>query len=135
MPDPSESGLSNNDGHALARRLLRPCLPHDLHDYIIEGLCKAVDGVHVLLVVKTGGGKIGLFYGYILLIHALRDLGSSCPLLKRKFHKNPVIIVVHPTKGLEEEVVCFCRLVLNCTVLSMLFHPRRKLSGNWEFRL
>ena len=30
--------------------------------YIIEGLCKAVDGVHVLLVVKTGGGKTGLFY-------------------------------------------------------------------------
>ena len=42
---------------------LRPRLPHDLHDYIIEGLCKAVDGVHVLLVVKTGGGKMGLSYG------------------------------------------------------------------------
>ena len=103
MPD----GLSNSDGHLLVRRLLRPRLPHDLHDYIIEGLCKAVDGVHVLLVVKTGGGKTGLFYGYILLLHALIDLGSSCPPLKRKFPQNPVIIVVYPTKGLEEEMVSF----------------------------
>ena len=107
MPDPFESGLSNNDGHQLVRRLLRPRLPHDLHDYIIEGLCKAVDGVHVLLVLKTGGGKTGLFYGYILLLHALKNLGSSCPPLKRKFAPNPVIIVVYPTKGLEEEMVSF----------------------------
>ena len=107
MPDPFESGLSNNDGHLLVRRLLRPHLLHDLYDYIIEGLCKAVDGVHVLLVVKTGGGKTGLFYGYILLLHALRDLGPSCPPLKQKFSQNPVIIVVYPTKGLEEEMVRF----------------------------
>ena len=106
MPD----GLSNSDGDLLVRRLLRPRLPHDLHDYIIEGLCKADDGVHVF-VVKTGGGKTGLFYGYILLLHALKDLGSSCPPLKRKFPLNPVIIVVYPTKGLEERLV-MCRLGL-----------------------
>ena len=69
-----ESGLSNDDGKLLVRQLLRPRLPHDLHDYIIEGLCKAVDGVHVLLVVKTGSGKTGLFYGYILIIHALKKI-------------------------------------------------------------
>ena len=107
MPDPFESGLSNNDGHQLIRRLLRPRLPHDLRNYIIEGLCKVVDGVHVLLVLKTGGGKMGLFYGYILLLHALKNLGSLCPPLKWKFSPNPVIIVVYPTKGLEEEMVSF----------------------------
>ena len=107
MPDPFESGLSNNDGHELVRRLLRPRLPHDLHDYIIEGLCKAVDGVHVLLVLKTGSRKAGLFYGYIHLLHAIKNLGSSCPSLKQKFAPNPVIIVVYPTKGLEEEMVSF----------------------------
>ena len=112
MPDSSESGLSNNDGHQLVRRLLRPRLPHDLHDYIIESLCKAIDGVHVLLVVKTGGGKTGLFYGYILLLHALKDLGSMCPPLKRKFPQNPVIIVVYPTKGLEEEMVSFSHFLM-----------------------
>ena len=49
------------DGQKLARELLRPFLTHDIHDYILEGICKAVEGVHVLLVVKTGGGKMGLF--------------------------------------------------------------------------
>ena len=52
MPD----GLSNSDGHLLVRRLLRPRLPHDLHDYIIEGLCKAVDGVHHQQIVHLVSG-------------------------------------------------------------------------------
>ena len=56
MPDCSDPGLSNPDGQKLARELLRPFLTHDIHDYILEGICKAIDGVHVLLVVKTGGG-------------------------------------------------------------------------------
>ena len=34
--------------------------PYDLH----EGLCNALDGIQGTLVVKTGGGKMGLFYGY-----------------------------------------------------------------------
>jgi hypothetical protein len=105
MPNPSRPGLSNSDGHVLARQLLCPKLPHDLHDYVLEGLCKAVDGVDVLLVVRTGGGKTGIFYGYILLLLALKELESPCPLLKQKFPENPVMVIVYPTKGLEEEMV------------------------------
>jgi len=48
-------GLSNPEGMRLARKLLRPLLPHDIHDYILEGICKAIDGSHVLAVIKTGG--------------------------------------------------------------------------------
>lgn len=55
-PDPSGPGLSNSDEYLLARQLIRPSLPHDLHDYVLEGLCKAVDGIYVLLVVRTEGG-------------------------------------------------------------------------------
>jgi hypothetical protein len=64
-----------------------------------------VDGIHVLLMVKTGGGKTSLFYGYALLLQALRELDTPCPLLKRIFPSDPVIITVYPTKGLEEEMV------------------------------
>ena len=59
MPDCSDPSLSNPDGQKpqVARELLCPFLKtHDIHDYILEGICKAVDGVHILLVVKTGGG-------------------------------------------------------------------------------
>jgi hypothetical protein len=102
---PPGLGLDNPEGHVLARRLLRPCLPHDLHDYILEGLCKAVDGIHTLLIVRTGGRKTGIFYGYIMLLRALRELESPCSLLKREIPQNPVLVVVYPTKGLEEEMV------------------------------
>jgi hypothetical protein len=40
--------------------------------YILEGICKAIDGSHVLAVIKTGGGKTGYFYGYMLLLKALQ---------------------------------------------------------------
>ena len=86
MPDSAPGLAAPKD--MLARQLLCPHLPHDLYDYIIEGICKAVDGIHVLPVVRTGGGKTGLFHGYILLLHALRELESPCPLLKRQFPTN-----------------------------------------------
>ncbi len=98
-------GLSNSDGWELARRLLRPRLPHDTHDYILEGLCKAIDGIHVISILQTGGGKSSLFYGYILLIQALNALSPPCDELLRTFPKNPAMVVVFPTKGLEEDMV------------------------------
>ena len=50
-------------------------------------------------------GKQDFFYGYVLLLHALKELESPCPLLQRKFPENPVMIIVYPTQGLEEEMV------------------------------
>ena len=98
-------GLSNPEGLQLARELIRPQLPHDIHDYVLEGVCKAVDGIHVLAVAPTGSGKTGYFYGYILLLKALEKLSPPCALLKRKFPRNPAMVIVFPTKGLEEEMV------------------------------
>ena len=102
---PELFGLSNSEGHTLAWELLHSHLRHDLHDYILEAICKAVDGIHVLLMVKTGGGKTSLFYGYALLLQALRELETPCPFLKRTSPSDPVLIAVYPTKGLEEEMV------------------------------
>ena len=99
------AGLSTPEGLLLARELLRPQLPHDIHDHILEGICKALDGLNVLAVMKTGGGKTGYFYGYILLLRALQQLSPPCSLLKRSYPRNPVMVIVFPTKGLEEEMV------------------------------
>jgi hypothetical protein len=99
------AGLSTPEGLILARELLRPQLPHDIHDHILEGICKALDGFHVLAVIKTGGGKTGYFYGYILLLRALQQLSPPSSLLKRNYPQNPVMVIVFPTKGLEEEMV------------------------------
>ncbi|KAF8798687.1 P-loop containing nucleoside triphosphate hydrolase protein [Phlegmacium glaucopus] len=96
--------LSNPEGLQLARELIRPQLPHDIHDYVLEGVCKAVDGIHVLAVAPTGGGKTGYFFGYILLLKALEKMSPPCAQLKRKFPQNPAMVIVFPTKGLEEEM-------------------------------
>ena len=98
-------GLSNPEGMRLARKLLRPLLPHDIHDYILEGICKAIDGNHVLTVIKSGGGKTGYFYGYMLLLKALQSMPCPPSCLKRLHPKNPVMVLVFPTKGLQEEMV------------------------------
>ena len=105
MP-PSGPGLSTSEGLRLARQLLRPQLPHDIHDYILEGVCKAINGLHVLSVLPTGAGKTGYFYGFILLLRALRQLSPPCSLLKKTYPAKPVLVAVFPTKGLEEEMVC-----------------------------
>ena len=99
--DAGNTQLDNPDGHSLIRRLLRPHFPHDLHDYVIEGLAKAVDGVHVLSVVRTGGGKSTYFSGYILLLLEL----LKEPSYRKRIPKNPLLIVIYPTKGLQEEQV------------------------------
>ncbi|KAF8962189.1 P-loop containing nucleoside triphosphate hydrolase protein, partial [Flammula alnicola] len=92
------------EGLQLARELLRPQLPHDVHDYILEGICKAIDGSNVLAVTRTGSGKTGYFYGYMLLLRAIQTMSPPCALLKRKHPANPATVIVYPTKGLEEEM-------------------------------
>ena len=86
------TGLSNPEGLRLARELIRPQLPHDIHDYVLEGICKAVDGSHVLAVAPTGGGKTGYFYSYILLLKAFEKMLPPCTLLKQKFPWNPAMV-------------------------------------------
>ena len=94
---PNDGKLSFGPGLVLACRLLRPCLPHDLCDYI----AKSVDEVHVLLVVKTGCWKTGLFWGYCLDISI--DPGSLSALPSSgNFCYN---VVVYPTKRLKKEMV------------------------------
>ncbi|KAJ3483480.1 hypothetical protein NLJ89_g12060 [Agrocybe chaxingu] len=104
MVAPEPAGLSSPEGLQLARELLRPKLPHDIHDYILEGICKAIDGAHILCITKTGGGKTGYFYGYILLLKALEKMDPPCALLKSRHPTNPAMVIVFPTKGLEEEM-------------------------------
>ena len=55
--DDSEYVFSNLEGHKLARKILRPQLPYDPHDAQIEGICKAIDGVDIMVLTPTGSRK------------------------------------------------------------------------------
>ena len=96
MPDPPNlawASYCNNDGHILVGRLLRRRLPHDLYDYIIEGLSvKLMCSLLWRLVAEKLDFSMAM--AILLLLHALRDFGSSCPSIRR----NSVIMVVYPTK-------------------------------------
>ncbi|KAG9221254.1 hypothetical protein CCMSSC00406_0008911 [Pleurotus cornucopiae] len=96
--------FSSDEGRAYARSLLRRRIPHEIHDHILEGICKAVDGIHVLSVLKTGGGKTSYFYGYMHMLQALGSVSPTPRFLHRKLPKNPTMVIIFPTKGLEEEM-------------------------------
>ncbi|EEB88760.1 hypothetical protein MPER_13231 [Moniliophthora perniciosa FA553] len=72
-----------------------------------QAICRAADGFHTISVVKTGGGKTTYLSGFMVLLQELDKLPPTHSLkqdLTRSFPKNPVTIVVYPTKGLEEEM-------------------------------
>ncbi|KAF9071086.1 hypothetical protein BDP27DRAFT_1196473, partial [Rhodocollybia butyracea] len=77
------------------------------HDYALHGICKAIDGFHVISVIKTGGGKTTYFAGFMVLLQELDKLPDSHDLkqcLNRRIPRNAVTIIVFPTKGLEEDM-------------------------------
>ncbi|KAL0564862.1 hypothetical protein V5O48_017175 [Marasmius crinis-equi] len=100
----SKPSIDSADGRKWIRDLIRPTLPHDLHDYILETLSKAATGRDVVMIVPTGGGKTSLFYGFMKLLEELAELGDSCPFETARFPRNPLLVAVFPTKGLEEEM-------------------------------
>ena len=103
---PSGFEWSSPEGYQLARTILRQHLPYDPHDYQLEGVCKALDGLDLLAVIATGHGKTGYFTMYTLLQLALAENPKICSPAWTRARKDPCMVVVYPTIGLEEEMVC-----------------------------
>ncbi|KAJ3729758.1 P-loop containing nucleoside triphosphate hydrolase protein [Lentinula raphanica] len=77
----------------------------DLFNQILS--LTALDGFHVISVVKTGGGKTTYFSGFMVALQELEKLPDSDDLkqcLCRPIPQNAISIIVYPTKGLEEEM-------------------------------
>jgi hypothetical protein len=58
----------------------------------------------MLTHAPTSGGTTS-YYGYILLLKALQQVNPPSPFLKRTYPANPAMVIVFPTKGLQEEMV------------------------------
>ena len=104
--DESEYIFSTPEGHNLARRVLRPQLPYDPHDAQLEGICKAIDGVDIMVLTPTGFRKTGYFTMYVLLMLSLVANPKLIQPSMKKVPPNPVMVIVFPTNGVEEEMVC-----------------------------
>jgi superfamily II DNA/RNA helicase len=104
--DEPEYTFSTPEGHSLACWVLRLQLPYDPHDAQLEGICKAIDGIDIMVLTPTGSGKTGYFTMYMLL---LRSLAANLELVKPRKKivcQNLVMVIVFPTNGVEEEMVC-----------------------------
>ena len=43
--------FSTSDGLCLARKVLRPLLPYNSHDDQLEGICKVIDGINLIVLL------------------------------------------------------------------------------------
>jgi replicative superfamily II helicase len=96
--------FSSTEGYALCHSILRPVLPYDPHDYELEGVCKALDGVNILAILPTGSGKTGLLSMFLIVVRALVANSSLC-LTVRNFPENPAMLVICPTNYIEHQIV------------------------------
>jgi len=92
-------------GFGHVRNILQTCQPFEPHNWQVEGVCSALDGIDLLVTTATGTGKTGVI---IMLMLAMRSIASdpNLALEGRTFPKDPAMIVVCPTKALEDDMVC-----------------------------
>ena len=88
-------------GHALCKKILAKDLLFDPHDYQLDGICPAMDGYDLLATTPTGLGKTGCF---MLVVHEIMA-DKTLALGKPKFLKDPMMIIVCPTKALEDDMM------------------------------
>ncbi|KAF8799232.1 hypothetical protein BYT27DRAFT_7017553, partial [Phlegmacium glaucopus] len=91
-------------GRALVHQILSQYEPVAIepHDYQYEGICQALDGDDVIATMATGAGKTGLLSFLMLVVRTIsRD--PSLALQKCTFPKDPCMLVICPTKALEED--------------------------------
>jgi superfamily II DNA/RNA helicase len=87
---------------------LAECSPQPIepHDYQLEGICPLLDGDDVLATMATGTGKTGFFTFLMVVVRAIaRD--PSLSLEGKGFPDDPGMIVVCPTKALQEDMVSY----------------------------
>ena len=95
----------------LARKVLRPLLSCDLYDDQLEGICKMIDGINLMAITCTGSGKTGYFTMYMLFLLAPSKDPRIVAPAKNSVPNNPVMVLVFPTNGVEEEVSLYSQSI------------------------
>ncbi|KII83903.1 hypothetical protein PLICRDRAFT_118742, partial [Plicaturopsis crispa FD-325 SS-3] len=101
-PSSPKYKFSTPEGWDLCRTILRKFLPYEPHDYQLDGITKALDGVDVFAITATGSGKSGYIYMLMMIVQEINANPTLCPTVS--FPKNAVAIVVCPTTSLEEDL-------------------------------
>lgn len=94
------------EGRTLCKNVLAKYLAYLAHDYQLDGICPVIDGYDLLATTPTGSGKTGYLIMLMLVGRELSEHEELC-LNDERFPKDPAMIVVCPTKALEEDMVRF----------------------------
>ncbi|KAF9247257.1 P-loop containing nucleoside triphosphate hydrolase protein [Melanogaster broomeanus] len=94
------SQFASKDGRELCRRILDKLMPYDTHEYQLDAITHLLDQKDVLFVTATGTGKTDTF---IRLMHVVRMLSENPSMHDEaaRFPRDPVMLIVCPTKALE----------------------------------
>lgn len=95
--------FSSKAGWQLCRQILKERLPFGPHDYQLEGISAILDKRDFIGVSATGSGKSAYAYMVLHIIQALQAQPTLCP--SAKFPSDAAILMVYPTKALEEDQV------------------------------
>ncbi|KAF7973928.1 hypothetical protein HWV62_13990 [Athelia sp. TMB] len=105
-------------GRDLCKHVLKKHLPYEPHNYQLDGVCPVLDGLDLLATTPTGSGKTGYLTQLMLMAIALAK-DPSLRLNERVFPLDPAMIVVSPTKALEDDMAEQMRKVgLRCVVIN-----------------
>ncbi|KAH6893919.1 P-loop containing nucleoside triphosphate hydrolase protein [Coprinopsis sp. MPI-PUGE-AT-0042] len=92
------------EGHTRIREILAkhepPIIPHD---YQCEGIAVSLDGKDLLATMATGAGKTG-FYTFLMIVMKAIARDPSLALKGFSAPKNPLLLLVVPTKALQEDM-------------------------------
>ena len=96
------------EGAALACCILAKALLFKPHDFQVEGICALLDGHDLLVTMATGSGKTGYFIMLMLIMCAIsQSEDQTLALGGRTFPKDPAMIIVCPTKALQQDMVSY----------------------------
>ncbi|KAF8804254.1 hypothetical protein BYT27DRAFT_7259398 [Phlegmacium glaucopus] len=73
------------------------------HNYQLEGICHALDGVDVVATMATGAGKTG-FYCFIMIVILAISRDPELALDGMTFPQNPCMLLISPTKALQQDM-------------------------------
>ncbi|OAX42689.1 hypothetical protein K503DRAFT_796908 [Rhizopogon vinicolor AM-OR11-026] len=78
-------------------------MPHDTHNFQLEAISHLLDNDDMLLLTATGTGKTDTFIRTMHVIRYLTENHASAPE-GVSFPHDPAMVIVCPTKALEEEM-------------------------------
>ena len=91
--------------HTAVQQILSQCKPVAIepHNYQLEceGICQALDRDDVVATIATGGSKTGLL-SFLMLVVCKISQDPRLAMQNRTFPKNSCMLIICPTKALEE---------------------------------